>query len=117
MLRNIRLDHFRPDESRTSRLIDALKLQAGGASTETQNVIPQAAESVEVPTTTDEAQVSEAGEESEPGASSILLLPLVRAKMRVMTASMIWSVVIGSLDGCGVTSEVRLFTRHLSLQL
>ena len=70
MLRNIRLDHIRPDESRTSRLIDASKLQAGGASTETQNVIPQAAESVEVLTTTDEAQVSEAGEDSEPGAAS-----------------------------------------------
>ena len=29
MLRNIRLDHFRPDESRTSRLIDSMNIQAG----------------------------------------------------------------------------------------
>ena len=29
MLRNIRLDHFRPDESRTSRLIDTMNIQAG----------------------------------------------------------------------------------------
>ena len=70
MLRNIRLDHFRPDESRTSRLIDALKLQAGVVATEVQNVIPQAAESVEVPTTTEEAHGSEVGEESDPEASS-----------------------------------------------
>ena len=70
MLRNIRRDHFRPDESRTSRLIDALKLQAGVASTEDQNVIPQAAESVEVPTTAEEAHGSEVGEGSDPEASS-----------------------------------------------
>ena len=69
MLRNIRLDHFRPDESRTSRLIDALKLQAGVVATEVQNVIPQAAESVKVPTTTED-HGSEVGEELDPEASS-----------------------------------------------
>ena len=70
MLRNIRRDHFRPDESRTSRLIDALKLQAGVAVTEVQHVVPQATESVEVPTTTEEPHESEAGGESDPEASS-----------------------------------------------
>ena len=64
MLRNIRLDHFRPDESRTSRLIDALKLQAGVAGSAEQEMTQQATESVEVPTTTEEAQCSEAGDES-----------------------------------------------------
>ena len=70
MLRNIRLDHFRPDESRTSRLIDALKLQAGVAGSAEQEVARQATESVEVPTTTEEAQCSEAGDESANGDSS-----------------------------------------------
>ena len=70
MLRNIRLDHFRPDESRTSRLIDALKLQAGSAPTDMQNVTSQAVESVEVPTASDEAHVSEAGDGSELETSS-----------------------------------------------
>ena len=63
MLRNIRLDHFRPDESRTSRLIDALKMQAGGVISEMQNVNTLLAESVEVPTTTEEAQISEPGDD------------------------------------------------------
>ncbi len=70
MLRNIRLDHFRPDESRTSRLIDALRIQAGGVASETQNVNLPPAESVEVPTTTEEAQISEAGEDTEHDESS-----------------------------------------------
>ncbi len=43
MLHNIRLDHFRPDESRTSRLIDALKMQAGVAVAPTQKVTQQGA--------------------------------------------------------------------------
>ena len=70
MLRNIRLDHFRPDESRTSRLIDALKLQAGVAGSAEQGVAQQATESVEVPTTMEEVQGSEAGDESANGDSS-----------------------------------------------
>ena len=70
MLRNIRLDHLRPDESRTSRLIDALKLQAGNASTEMQKVTSQAVESVEVPTASDEPRGREAGDGSELEASS-----------------------------------------------
>ena len=70
MLRNIRLDHFRPDESRTSRLIDALKLQAGVTGGAEQEVTQQATESVEVPTTTEEAQGSDAGDESANDDSS-----------------------------------------------
>ena len=35
MLKNIREDHFRPDESRTSRLIDLMKIQQGAAVTGT----------------------------------------------------------------------------------
>ena len=54
MLRNIRLDHFRPDESRTSRLIDSLKLQAGVTGSVEHAVVQQVTESVEVPTTTEE---------------------------------------------------------------
>ena len=70
MLCNIRFDHFRPDESRTSRLIDALKIQAGVAVAPAQNVTHPRAESVEVPTTTEEAQVSENGQESDREDSS-----------------------------------------------
>ena len=55
MLRNIRLDHFRPDESRTSRLIDSLKLQAGVSGGVEHAVVQQVTESVEVPTTPEDA--------------------------------------------------------------
>ena len=70
MLRNIRLDHFRPDESRTSRLTDALKIQAGVAVAPTQKVTQQGADSVEAPTATEEAHESENGEESNNDDSS-----------------------------------------------
>ena len=40
MLANIRLDHFRPDESRTSRMVDLLRLStAGQATAERPNVV------------------------------------------------------------------------------
>ena len=69
MLRNIRLDHFRPDESRTSRLIDALKIQAGVQAVPSQEKVQQMARSVEVPTTTEEAQPSETDNEVEPAVT------------------------------------------------
>jgi len=64
------LDHFRPDESRTSRLIDSLKLQAGVTGSVEHAVVQQVTESVEVPTTTEEAPCSEAGGESGNDDSS-----------------------------------------------
>ena len=54
MLRNIRLDHFRPDESRTSRLIDALKIQAG---IPTGTALPEAAATTEASESGAPAQV------------------------------------------------------------
>ena len=97
MLRNIRLDDFRPDESRTSIPPKPLsQWKCLQPQTRHRSVRRGRSENLE---------------------HHLLLLPRVHAKMRVMIASMICSVMTGSLDRCGVTSEVRLFTRHLSLQL
>ena len=70
MLRNIRLDHFRPDESRTSRLIDALKIQAGVTTGPTGVPSKPVSASVEVPTATDDGQASEQVEEGDHDDSS-----------------------------------------------
>ena len=65
LLGNIRLDHFRPDKSRTSRLFDALKIQAGVSAAPAQGQPRPGAEWAEVPTTTpEEAQASESGDDS-----------------------------------------------------